>query len=225
MFRHRHWLLYLLVLAIGAVFIVFFMERGSVLEEARTIVRSTSEAGYWEQFKSTYQENLTHPLAKLLLQILTIIITARIFGFVCGKLGLPTVIGEIAAGIFLGPSFLAHYFPGYSAFLFPPESLGNLQFLAQIGLILFMFVVGMELDLNVLRNQAQEAFLVSHASIVFPFTMGVGLSYWLYERFVPLHIGFLPFALFMGIAMSITAFPVWARIVQEPAGTDLLSEK
>lgn len=154
-------------------------------------------------------------MAKLLLQILTIIITARVFGFLCGRAGLPTVIGEIAAGIFLGPSFLAHYFPAYSSFLFPPASLGNLQFLSQIGLILFMFVVGMELDLNVLRNRAQEALLVSHASIVFPFTMGVGLSYFLYERFVPMGVGFLPFALFMGIAMSITAFPVLARIVQE----------
>ena len=215
MFRTRQWLLYLLVLALGAVFIVLFMERGVLLEVPHQAAAAHAETGYWQQFKTTYQENLTHPLAKLLLQILTIIITARVFGFICGKFGLPTVIGEIAAGIFLGPSFLAHYFPAYSAFLFPPASLGNLQFLSQIGLILFMFVVGMELDLNVLRNRAQEAFLVSHASIVFPFTMGVGLSYWLYARFVPPGIGFLPFALFMGIAMSITAFPVLARIVQE----------
>ncbi len=215
MFRARQWMLYLLILAVGAVFIVLFMERGVLLEPSHQAVPTSVDTNYWEQFKSTYQENLTHPLAKLLLQILTIIITARIFGFFCSKLGQPTVIGEIVAGIFLGPSFLADYFPAYSAFLFPPASLGNLQFLSQIGLILFMFVVGMELDLNVLRNRAKEALLVSHASIVLPFTLGVGASYWLYERFAPIGVAFLPFALFMGIAMSITAFPVLARIVQE----------
>ncbi len=215
MFRQRQWLLYLLVMAIGLGFILLFMQRGVLLEPAHEVGAKLADTGYWEQFKQTYRENLTHPLAKLLLQILTIIITARVFGFVCGKFGLPTVIGEIAAGIFLGPSFLAHYFPSYSSFLFPTASLGNLQFLSQIGLILFMFVVGMELDLNVLRNRAKEALLVSHASIVFPFSMGVGLSYFLYGKFVPVGIGFLPFALFMGIAMSITAFPVLARIVQE----------
>ncbi len=215
MFRARQWLFYLLVLGLGAACVVIFMQRGAMLEPTDQVVRVVSDASYWEQFKTTYQENLTHPLAKLLLQILTIIITARVFGFICTKMGLPSVIGEIAAGIFLGPSFLADYFPAYSAFLFPPASLGNLQFLSQIGLILFMFVVGMELDLNVLRNQAQDAFLVSHASIVFPFTMGVGASYWLYGPFAPAGIAFLPFALFMGIAMSITAFPVLARIVQE----------
>lgn len=215
MFRGRQWILYLLVLAAGVGLVVLFMERGGALEDGHVTVRAASEASYWEQFRTTYRENLTHPLAKLLLQILTIIITARVFGYICGKLRLPTVIGEIAAGIFLGPSFLADYFPAYSAFLFPPASLGNLQFLSQIGLILFMFVVGMELDLNVLRNRAQDALLVSHASIVFPFTMGVGASYWLYGRFAPTGVAFLPFALFMGIAMSITAFPVLARIVQE----------
>jgi Kef-type K+ transport system membrane component KefB len=214
MFRARQWLLYLLILGVGAVFIVAFLERG-ILLDAGHATQVTSDATYWQQFKTTYQGNLTHPLAKLLLQILTIIITARIFGFVCTKLGLPSVIGEIVAGIFLGPSFLADYFPAYSAFLFPAASLGNLQFLSQIGLILFMFVVGMELDLNVLRNKAHDALIVSHASIVFPFTMGVGLSYYMFERFGPKSIGFMPFALFMGIAMSITAFPVLARIVQE----------
>lgn len=215
MFRARQWMLYLLVLGVGAGLVVVFMEHGALLETEHQTAHATVDVSHWEQFKTTYQENLTHPLAKLLLQILTIIITARVFGFFCTKLGLPTVIGEIAAGIFLGPSFLADYFPAYSAFLFPPASLGNLQFLSQIGLILFMFVVGMELDLNVLRNRAQDAFLVSHASIVFPFTMGVGVSYWVYERFAPPGIAFMPFALFMGIAMSITAFPVLARIVQE----------
>jgi Kef-type K+ transport system membrane component KefB len=215
MFRTRQWLLYLLVITIGAGFITVFMLFGARLEPAYPAAAHTLAGGHWENFKETYHQNLTHPLAKLLLQILTIIVTARVLGFICSKFGQPTVLGEIVAGIFLGPSFLAHYFPAYSSFLFPPESLGNLQFLSQIGLILFMFVVGMELDLNVLRNRAKEALLVSHASIIFPFTLGVGLSYFLFHKFAPSGIGFLSFALFMGIAMSITAFPVLARIVQE----------
>ena len=173
------------------------------------------EASNWQQFKETYFENVTHPLAILLLQIITIIITARIFGFICKKIRQPTVIGEIAAGIFLGPSFIGTYFPDYSAFLFPPQSLGNLQFLAQIGLILFMFVVGMELDLKFLKNKAHEAVVVSHASIIIPFALGMGLAYFVYLEFAPPNVKFISFSLFMGIAMSITAFPVLARIVQE----------
>jgi Kef-type K+ transport system membrane component KefB len=107
------------------------------------------------------------------------------------------------------------YFPEFSSVLFPVESLGNLKFLSQIGLILFMFVIGMELDLKVLKNKANEAVVISHASIVIPFTLGIGLAYFVYNRFAPEGVNFLSFSLFMGIAMSITAFPVLARIVQE----------
>ncbi|HRN45155.1 MAG TPA: cation:proton antiporter, partial [Flavobacterium sp.] len=93
--------------------------------------------------------------------------------------------------------------------------LGNLKFLSQIGLILFMFVIGMELDLKVLKNKANDAVVISHASIVIPFALGIGLSYFVYNQFAPEGVKFLSFSLFMGIALSITAFPVLARIVQE----------
>lgn len=169
----------------------------------------------WQQFSGTLHHNITHPLAILLLQIITIIAAARLFGFFCKKIGQPSVVGEIAAGIFLGPSFIGYYFPEFAGFLFPAQSLGNLQFLSQIGLILFMFVVGMELDLNVLKTKANDAIVISHASIVFPFALGVGLAYFIYGQFAPEGISFFSFALFTGIAMSITAFPVLARIVQE----------
>ena len=185
-------------------------ETGKVTDFAPQTTTST-----WEQFIETYQHNLTHPLAILLLQIVTIIIVARIFGFICKKIGQPTVIGEIAAGIFLGPSVVGMYFPEFSSFLFPVQSLGNLQFLSQIGLILFMFIVGMELDLKVLKNKAHEAVVISHASIVIPFALGVALAYYIYQNFAPANVKFLSFSLFLGIAMSITAFPVLARIVQE----------
>ena len=190
--------------------------QGEVLEIGKvssTIAASTTSQ--WQQFKETYLHNITHPLAILLLQIITIILTARVFGFLCKKIGQPSVIGEIIAGILLGPSFVGMYFPEFSGFLFPKQSLGNLQFLSQIGLILFMFVVGMELDLKVLKTKAHEAIVISHASIIFPFTLGIGLAYFVYQHYAPQDIKFLPFALFIGISMSITAFPVLARIIQE----------
>lgn len=130
-------------------------------------------------------------------------------------MGQPTVIGEIIAGIFLGPSLLGMWFPEYSTFLFPKESLGNLQLLSQIGLVLFMFVIGMELDLKVLKNKTVDALMISHIGIIIPYACGLGLSYYLYNEFAPEGVNFISFGLFMGIAMSIAAFPVMARIIQE----------
>ncbi len=194
---------------------VWIVSKGKTLEIGRNVVAKSSSDSMFGQFLTSLIHNLEHPLAILLLQIITIIIVARFFGWIFRKIGQPSVIGEIIAGIFLGPSVVGMYFPEYSGMLFPVESLGNLQFLSQIGLILFMFVVGMELDLKVLKNRANEAIVISHASIVIPFTLGIGLAYFVYYRFAPVGVPFLSFALFMGIAMSITAFPVLARIVQE----------
>ena len=188
---------------------------GAKLEQGRNIIAPNTGRTQWEEFLNSLIHNLEHPLAILLAQIVTIILVARFFGWICKKIGQPTVIGEIIAGIILGPSFIGMYFPEFSEALFPLESLGNLEFLSQIGLILFMFVIGMELDLKVLKNKAQDAVVISHASIIIPFTLGMGLAYFIYESFAPKGVQFLSFGLFMGIAMSITAFPVLARIVQE----------
>ncbi|MCS6833024.1 MAG: cation:proton antiporter, partial [Flammeovirgaceae bacterium] len=188
---------------------------GVKLEEGRNIVIPTTDKTQWQEFLDALAHNIQHPLAILLAQIITIILTARFFGWLFKKMGQPTVIGEIIAGIVLGPSLVGMYFPEFSALLFPKASLGNLQFLSQIGLILFMFVIGMELDFKVLQNKAQDAVVVSHASIVIPFTLGMGLAYFIYPSFSPEGVQFSSFALFLGIAMSITAFPVLARIVQE----------
>lgn len=202
---------------VGAFSILMYwvVIRGEDLEKGRNIIQLQSGKSQWQEFLEAMQHNLQHPLAILLAQIVTIIIVARLLGWVCKKIGQPSVIGEIIAGIILGPSLIGMYFPEFSAALFPTKSLGNLQFLSQIGLILFMFVVGMELDLKVLRNKAHEAVVISHASIIIPFTMGMSLAYFIYQSFAPDGIEFLSFALFLGIAMSITAFPVLARIVQE----------
>lgn len=195
--------------------IYWILGKGKDLEIDKEFLLPVVENGHWNDFVSSMSLNLHHPLAILLAQIITIIIVARFFGWVFRKIGQPSVIGEIIAGIVLGPSLLGLYFPEFSIDLFPIESLGNLQFLSQIGLILFMFVIGMELDLKVLQNRAKDAIVISHASIVIPFALGIGLAYFVYFKFAPEGVAFLPFALFMGIAMSITAFPVLARIVQE----------
>lgn len=211
----KNTLFYLLVTGGFGYLMYWIVVQGKFLEVGRKIVSPTSSDSQWTQFLSSLYHNLQHPLALLLLQIITIILVARIFGWIFRKIGQPTVIGEIIAGIVLGPSLFGLYFPDMKEALFPLASLGNLQVLSQVGLILFMFVIGMELDLKVLKNKANEAVVISHASIVIPFALGIGLSYFIYYQFAPQGIEFLSFSLFMGIAMSITAFPVLARIVQE----------
>ncbi len=217
---------YISTIVIFMVLMWGVMERGKLLESRHTgvspantaihaVVRPEPAKGVWEDFQISLTQNLHHSFSILLLQIIIIILISRLFGYFFQKIGQPMVIGEVLAGIILGPSFLGLFFPAAFAFIFPAESLGNLQFLSQIGLILFMFIIGMELDLKLLKNTARTAILVSHASIVFPYLLGVILSLYLFADYAPAAIGFLPFALFMGISMSITAFPVLARILQE----------
>ncbi|MFC6875768.1 cation:proton antiporter domain-containing protein [Flavobacterium myungsuense] len=213
--NYKNSIFYIVVTGGFLVLIYWILSKGKFLENGRDIVVIASKENQWTQFLTSLTHNLQHPLAILLGQIITIILVARLFGWIFRKIGQPSVIGEIVAGIALGPSLLGLYFPEFSSTLFPSASLGNLQFLSQIGLILFMFVIGMELDLKVLKNKANDAVVISHASIVVPFSLGIGLAYFIYYRFAPEGVEFLSFSLFMGIAMSITAFPVLARIVQE----------
>ena len=213
--NHKNTIFYLVVTGGFSALIYWILSIGKGLEVHKKFLLPVVENGHWNDFIDSISLNLHHPLAILLAQIITIIIVARFFGWVFRKIGQPSVIGEIIAGIVLGPSLLGLYFPEFSLTLFPIESLGNLQFLSQIGLILFMFVIGMELDLKVLQNRAKDAIVISHASIVIPFALGIGLAYFVYFKFAPEGVAFMPFALFMGIALSITAFPVLARIVQE----------
>jgi Kef-type K+ transport system membrane component KefB len=209
-------LLYYVVVTFGLTAVMFWIaSKGKLLETFTVPATAGSDFGAFSLFGKSITDNLHHPLALLLVQIVIIIFVARLLGWVFKKIGQPSVIGEIIAGIMLGPSLLGMYFPEFSKFLFPSESLGNLQVLSQIGLILFMFMVGMELDLKVLKSKANEAIIISHASIIIPFALGMGLAYYIYQLFAPEGVKFLSFGLFIGISMSITAFPVLARIVQE----------
>jgi Kef-type K+ transport system membrane component KefB len=155
------------------------------------------------------------PLSILLLQIIVIIVVAKLFAAIFRRIGQPPVMGEMVAGITLGPSVLGFLAPSISSFLFPATSLGALGVLSQIGVVLFMFIVGMEVDLEHLREKASSAIMVSHASIIVPFLLGAALSLILFPTLATPNSTFTPFALFMGIAMSITAFPVLARIIRD----------
>lgn len=213
--RFRNVFFYICVIGGFSLLMYWIVQQGKAFEIGRNIHLPKVGENQWAEFLISFAHNLQNPLAILLVQIITIIIVSRILGWICKKIGQPTVIGEIIAGIVLGPSLIGLYFPEFSNALFPVKSLGNLQFLSQIGLILFMFMVGMELDLKTLKNKAHDAVVISHASIIIPFAFGVGLAYFIYQTFAPTGVQFLSFGLFIGIAMSITAFPVLARIVHE----------
>ncbi len=198
---------------LALMYVIFILGKG--LETGRNVAQTVTGTHVGADFQLSIWHNIQSPLALLLAQIITIIIAARILGWLSLKIGQPAVIGEIVAGILLGPSFAGAFLPAFSSALFPVQSLGNLQFLSQIGLILFMFIVGMELDFKTLENRAKDAIIISQMSIVIPFALGLALAYFIYQSFAPHGISFLSFGLFIAIAMSITAFPVLARIVHE----------
>ena len=151
----------------------------------------------------------------LILQIGTILIVARLVGWLFGKLHQPRVVGEMLAGILLGPSLLGWLASNISSSLFPPDSLGHLNSLSQVGLLIFMFLVGLELDLGHLRELGRAAVMTSQVSIIVPFILGSTFAVYLYPRLSDPSVSFTGFALFMGAAMSVTAFPVLARILTE----------
>lgn len=208
-------LLYLVILGGFFALMYWIIQTGRLLEAGRNIIEPQLQNSYFSQFIQSVSHNLAHPVGLVLAQIVTILIISRIFAFIFRKIHQPTVIGEIIAGIVLGPSLVGMVFPEFSLALFPENSLGNLSLLSQVGLILFMFMVGMELDIKVIQNKVRDAVVVSNAGILIPFTLGIGLAYFIYENFAPKGVPFLSFGLFLGLAMSITAFPVLARIVQE----------
>jgi Kef-type K+ transport system membrane component KefB len=218
----RQFILYTGLIVVFGGLILYMLQLGSHpgADNYRTEIRPLENPKSTGFFTSQIESNIQEALPRLLLQIILIIAATRSLGLVFKRIGQPAVVGETVAGIVLGPSLLGLLFPGVFHFIFPVESLPNLRFLSQIGLILFMFIVGLELDTRLLRKQAFEAVIISHASILIPFSLGVFLSLFLYHDYAPRQTDFYPFALFMGIAMSITAFPVLARIIRDRKLTD-----
>ena len=155
------------------------------------------------------------PSVTLILQIAVVVTAARAFGLLCRYIKQPQVIGEMVAGILLGPTLLGWAAPRVSAVLFPLSSLGYLGTISQVGIVIYMFLVGVALNHKELRNHGHAAVITSHVSIVAPFVLGALLALFLYPRLSDDSVPFPGFALFMGAAMSITAFPVLARILTD----------
>jgi Kef-type K+ transport system membrane component KefB len=226
---NKNYLSYIVLLLIFGGGTWFVLEYGSSLNSNRPVVdtpaeslqvnpssaqQNDSESAY-TRIGKVLQENLRSPLSILFLQIIVIIVAARLFGKLFKRIGQPSVMGEIVAGIVLGPSVLGLLSPETMNFLFPASSMATLRLLSQIGVVLFMFVVGMELNAGHLREKASSAIMISHASIIIPFFLGTSLSLLIYRPLASANTSFTAFALFMGIAMSITAFPVLARILED----------
>lgn len=155
-------------------------------------------------------------LTLLFLQIIVILAVARGCGLILRAFGQPMVIGEMAAGFVLGPVIFGTLFPQWHGALFPPASLPALSSLATLGVVLFMFVVGAEVRApRGLKSQVTAAALVAGISMVLPLGLGIAIAPWLHPTLAPPGVGFWPFALFVGVALSITAFPVLARILKD----------
>ena len=205
----RHYLPYFLLLVIFVAGVWLILATGSRLQPG--LVAPSAGAPptnvLWENFRT--------PLSILLTQIIVILTMAGLFRRLFRLIHQPPVMGEMVAGIVLGPSVLGLIYPPALAFLFPPSSLETLRQLSQIGVVLFMFIVGTELNIRYVREKGSAAVMISHASIIVPFLLGTALSIFLYRELAAPGTSFNAFALFIGVAMSITAFPVLARILED----------
>jgi Kef-type K+ transport system membrane component KefB len=157
----------------------------------------------------------TETFLHLLLALIVVILTARGLGAAFKRIQQPPVIGEVIAGIALGPSLLGRIAPDATKFLLPPAVAPFLSVIAQVGVILFMFLVGLELDPSRLRQRTHSTVAISHASIIVPFILGSTMALWLYPVLSSSDVPFTVFALFVGISLSVTAFPVLARILTD----------
>ena len=219
--------LYLLIVSIVGLGIFFILHVGTQLPSpvsrlsiepaAATTPHLTdiSSSSFFASVQSSLRQNASNPLSRLFLQLFIIISASGVVAWIFTRWGQPAVIGEMVAGILLGPSLFGLLAPNAFHFIFAASSLDALRLLSQIGVCLFLFTVGMELDVSEVRQKAQTAVVVSHSSIVIPYFLGVGLALFLYSKLAQPGASFLAFALFMGISMSITAFPVLVRILQD----------
>jgi Kef-type K+ transport system membrane component KefB len=159
------------------------------------------------------------PLPRLLMALAAVILTGRILAGILEWVGQPPVIGEVLAGIALGPSLLGwisrDWLGMVSSPLLPPEVAPYLGVIAQLGIILYMFLVGLEFNAGLLKSHAHAAVAISHASMIVPFLLGSLLALGLFSRLAPPEVNFTSFSLFMGVALAVTAFPVLARILTD----------
>jgi K+:H+ antiporter len=215
--------LYLVIVSIVGCAIFFILHVGNQLPQpvpsvpAHTASPPTRpiDSSLVNSVKSSLSQNGSSPLSHLFLQLFVIIAACGVVGWLFTRCGQPAVVREMMAGILLGPSLFGLVAPNVYHLVFAASSLEPLRLFSQIGVCLFLFAVGMELDASQLRHKAQTAIVVSHSSIVVPYFLGVTLVLFLYRELAQPGASFVAFALFMGICMSITAFPVLVRILQD----------
>jgi Kef-type K+ transport system membrane component KefB len=173
------------------------------------------EAVTTERLSATKQREFGHTLAAFFVAVVVVMLVARLFGFLAVVIHQPRVMGEVVAGIFLGPTVLGAISPELQSLVFPTDVIPLIGVVANLGLIFYMFLVGLELDATQLRGRVSQAFAISNMSVVFPLVLGMAVAVPIYSLVAPPDTKFLAFALYMGVAMSITAFPVLARILVE----------
>jgi Kef-type K+ transport system membrane component KefB len=222
-------LYYFLVMTALGVGIFFILRAGNQLAvpAVDSSTQSTSQTAphlvgaggysFVAAVESTLRDNANDPLTRLFLQLFVVTSVSYLVGWLFTRCGQPAVVGEMMAGVLLGPSVFGVLAPAAFQFVFAASSLGVLRLLSQVGVCLFMFTVGMEMDAAELRRNAHTAVVVSHTSIIAPYFLGVLLALFLYGRLAQPGASFTGFALFMGISMSVTAFPVLLRILQDRA--------
>lgn len=205
------WVFYLVSISVAVGAFLVVQRLGTGLGASPAAVEGTGGTAFNPLRGGEQGKTLLHVLVALPV----IIIAARVVGAVFRRVGQPAVVGEVVAGIMLGPSLLGRVWPEGMAFVLPGTTGPILQVIAQIGVILFMFLVGLELNASRLRRETHATVAISHASIIVPFTLGSALALWLYPRFATSDVPFTVFALFVGVSMSVTAFPVLARILTD----------
>lgn len=213
--KQSHWLSYAVLIAcfFAAMAAVFYY--GNSAYPAHGLTQDAAGQAFSGSPLSFFQKHIQTPFGLFLIQILVIFSAAQTLGMLFKKIGQPSVVGQIAAGIILGPSVFGHLSPSFYAFVFPQNSLATLRLMSHLGILVYMFLIGMEANLKNFQKSAHRTLLISHAGIVVPFVMGCSLAFFLFESYGGPKASFGSFAFFMGISMSITAFPVLARIIQE----------
>jgi Kef-type K+ transport system membrane component KefB len=198
----KSWAPYVLMLAASVAIFLWIRSAGS-----RIIPSGRGEASVGRTVTGRFDV-----LPHILLALILVIGFARLGGWLFRGIHQPAVIGEVVAGIVLGPSLLGRAWPDAASLLFPSEIGPFLNVLAQVGVIVFMFLVGLELDMGLLRQGAHSSVAISHASILAPFLLGSTAALWLYPTYSA-DAPFPVFSLFLGVSLSVTAFPVLARIL------------
>ncbi len=218
---------YLLLVGIAVAVLVLILRAGSHLPAPEvqlpisgTSLTSESEkpvaaAPFNQAVEQRLEQNAADPLSRFFLQLFVVITVSYSVGWLFTRCGQPAVVGEMMAGVLLGPSLFGWLSPTAFQFVFAASSLDPLRFISQVGVCLFMFTVGMEMDWTELRQKAAAAILVSHVSIAVPCLLGAGFAYFLFDRLAEPGAPFVAFALFVALSMSITAFPVLVRILQD----------